>query len=202
MKKIVWFVFVILCIVVSFYPVLYFFLDERFGLLSSKSAELLASSAWRIGFNVHIIFGGISLLVGWPQFLKEWRISRPSLHRLLGKIYVISVLLSATAGVFIGLNATGGIVAKTGFVSLGIIWFATTLLAYLNIKKGQIADHQQWMTLSYAACFAAVTLRLWLPLLIILHHGDFEPAYRIVAWLCWVPNLLVALWWTRKGTGA
>ncbi|GAB4428835.1 MAG: hypothetical protein OHK0039_47410 [Bacteroidia bacterium] len=54
--------------------------------------------------------------------------------------------------------------------------------------------------ISYAACFAAVTLRLWLPILTAL-LGDFLPAYRIVAWLCWVPNLLVALaviWWQRR----
>jgi hypothetical protein len=47
------------------------------------------------------------------------------------------------------------------------------------------------MIYSYAACFAAVTLRIWLPLLISI-TGDFFIAYPIVAWLCWVPNLIVA----------
>jgi len=47
------------------------------------------------------------------------------------------------------------------------------------------------MIFSYAACFAAVTLRVWLPLLTIA-MGEFNSAYRIVAWLCWVPNLIVA----------
>ncbi len=47
------------------------------------------------------------------------------------------------------------------------------------------------MIYSYAACFAAVTLRLWLPMLTALFH-DFKTAYRIVAWLCWLPNLAVA----------
>lgn len=47
------------------------------------------------------------------------------------------------------------------------------------------------MVYSYALCFSAVTFRLWLPLLIWL-FSDFTPAYQLVAWLCWIPNLLVA----------
>ena len=53
------------------------------------------------------------------------------------------------------------------------------------------------MIYSYAACFAAVTLRIWLPLLIV-SLGDFITAYRIVAWLCWVPNLMVAYFLVDK----
>lgn len=47
------------------------------------------------------------------------------------------------------------------------------------------------MIYSYAACFAAVTLRVWLPLLMIV-SGDYLVAYIIVSWLCWVPNMVVA----------
>lgn len=39
--------------------------------------------------------------------------------------------------------------------------------------------------------------RVWLPLLI-MAFGDFIVAYSIVAWLCWVPNLLVANFIVRK----
>jgi len=55
------------------------------------------------------------------------------------------------------------------------------------------------MIYSYAECFAAVTLRIWLPLLTLV-LGEFLTAYRIVAWLCWVPNILFAyIWGRRKG---
>lgn len=198
MKKSTWWSFAVLCIVVGLYPLIYFMIDEKFGLLSTKPESLLTDIFWRIGFNVHIIFGGLALLVGWSQFSSNWRSKRPDLHRLVGKIYVFSVMLSALSGIFIGMNATGGFVAKAGFISLGLIWFSTTGLALFEIKKGHILQHQKLMIFSYAACFAAVTLRLWLPLLIMAHKGDFEAAYRIVSWLCWVPNLLVAWWLTRR----
>jgi uncharacterized membrane protein len=198
MKRLVWGIFALLCIAIGLYPSLYFLLDREFGLLSSKADELLGSVPWNIGFYVHIIFGGIALLVGWVQFNSKWRIAQPALHRKIGKLYVVTVLLSATAGVFIGKDATGGIVSQTGFILLGLIWFATTLLAFLRARQGNLTAHQKWMIFSYAACFAAVTLRLWLPLLMILHKGEFEPAYRIVAWLCWVPNLLMAWWMVNR----
>jgi hypothetical protein len=47
------------------------------------------------------------------------------------------------------------------------------------------------MVRNFALTFAAVTLRVWLP------AGTaagvpFAVAYPVVAWLCWVPNLLAA----------
>src|SRR5207342_2433215 len=112
-----------------------------------------------------------------------------SLHRTIGKVYIIAVLISSLASIGLGFFATGGIITSTGFICLGITWFTTTLLAYLEIMKLQVEQHRKLMIYSYAACFAAVTLRIFLPLLV-MAFGDFIIAYRIVAWLCWVPNLL------------
>jgi uncharacterized membrane protein len=192
MKKGIFFTLAISSIVIGLYPIAYFLVDEKFGLLNTKSTELLNDSIWRIGFYTHIGLGGLSLLVGWMQFNKNWRVNRPAQHRFIGKIYVLAVLFSALAGIFIGTNATGGLVPQVGFVSLGMVWLFTTIMAFLAIRRGEILLHQKLMIFSYAACFAAVTLRIWLPLLVALHHGDFLPAYRIVAWLCWVPNMAVA----------
>jgi hypothetical protein len=43
---------------------------------------------------------------------------------------------------------------------------------------------------SYAGTFGAVTLRLWLPFLMLV-FGEFLLSYQIVAWLSWLPNLIV-----------
>jgi hypothetical protein len=47
-------------------------------------------------------------------------------------------------------------------------------------------------------CCELVTLRLWLPILIVAYGGEFLPAYRWVAWLAWVPNLALAEWMIRR----
>lgn len=75
---------------------------------------------------------------------------------------------------------------------MALLWLATTAMAFLAVKKGEIVAHQNWMIRSYALCWAAVTLRLWLPVLQGVIGLDFIAAYLIVSWLCWVPNLVVA----------
>lgn len=200
-NKIIWFVFAFLAIGVSLYPILYIvsaFQEGEMGLRLSKNQELLNSTIWNIGFYGHITFGGIALLTGWSQFSKKLRRKRLQLHRNFGKIYVVSVLISGICGVGIGFFATGGWMASSGFISLGLVWLYTTYSAYFGVRKMNLALHEKMMIYSYAACFAAVTLRLWLPLLIMAHKGDFVPAYKIVAWLCWVPNILFATYLVRK----
>lgn len=191
-NRVAWFVFAFLAIGVSMYPTFYLFATEKFGLLFSKSDVLVTNRIWNIGFYGHITFGGIALLTGWSQFSKKIRSKRLQLHRNLGKIYVLSVLISGVCAVGIGFFATGGWISSLGFVILGLLWLSTTGWAYVAIIKKNIGLHQKMMVYSYAACFAAVTLRLWLPLLVIAHKGDFISAYKIVAWLCWVPNLVFA----------
>ncbi|WP_145859021.1 DUF2306 domain-containing protein [Pedobacter suwonensis] len=198
-KKGLWILFATFALLIGFYPTIYFLIDRKFGLLNSKSAELLSNTFWNIGFYTHIILGGVALLIGWTQFSPKMRNRRMVLHRKLGKAYVVSVLLSALAGIYIGFFATGGWVSSAGFICLGVVWFYTTLKAYLYIKNSEIVKHQKMMVFSYAVCFAAVTLRIWLPILTIM-FGDFFKAYLVVAWLCWIPNLIVAYLITNKAT--
>ncbi|MEX0363258.1 MAG: DUF2306 domain-containing protein [Allomuricauda sp.] len=196
-NKIAWVVFAFLAIGVGFYPVLYWVTSEPFGLLLGKAPALLENQLWNIGFYGHITFGGIALLTGWSQFSKKLRTRKLKLHRNLGKIYVISALISGVCAVYIGFHATGGWVASLGFIGLGLVWLYTTLKAYLAIRAKDLGLHQGMMIYSYAACFAAVTLRIWLPLLT-MAFGEFLIAYKIVAWLCWVPNMFLAYFWVRR----
>jgi hypothetical protein len=105
---------------------------------------------------------------------------------------LIAVLLSGTAGLYIAYYATGGLIAVLGFSGLAIGWVFTTSRAYSSIRNSNIDQHQYWMIRSYALCFAAVTLRIWIPLFQVALGMEFIHAYRIIAWLCWVPNLVVA----------
>lgn len=196
-KKIFKILIAITAILVGLYPFIYFFIDRKFGLLQSKTDGLLNNIFWNIGFYVHIILGGVALLIGWTQFGAKRRNKNLKLHRRIGKVYVVTALLSALTSIYIALYSTGGIIAALGFMCLGIIWFYTTLTAYLAIKNGNTLKHQKMMIFSYAACFSAVTLRIYLPLLTMWFH-DFTKAYLIVAWLSWLPNIVVAYFLVRQ----
>lgn len=197
MKKIPFILLAVFAICIGLYPITYFLVERTFGLLQFKSVEVLNAPLWNIGFYGHIIPAGVALLIGWVQFSKKWRNTNIQLHRTIGKVYIISVLISGVCSLYISLFATGGIISAFGFASLGIVWLATTILAFMAVKNGDLKQHEQYMIYSYAACFGAVTLRIWLPLLQGA-FGDFVTAYKIVAWLSWIPNMVVAYFIIRK----
>ena len=186
-----WGVFIFFAIGVGIYPAMYFLLDMSQGLLASKSAEVQQSSVWRAAFYFHITFGGLALLTGWSQFLKEFRNRNLSFHRTLGKIYLVCVTISGFCGLYIAFFATGGVVSAAGFSGLALAWLFTTSSAYRSIRAKDRDNHERWMIRSYALTFAAVTLRIYLPLSAIFGL-EFNDAYRVIAWMCWVPNLFVA----------
>lgn len=190
-SKLSYWLFVGLAFCIGLYPLSYFVLDRHFGLLQTKTKELLADPIWNTFFYIHIIFGGIALLIGWIQFSKNLRTKKIQLHRNIGKMYFVSVLLSGTSGLYVAMFATGGIVSITGFALLALVWLATSIRAYTAVRSKNILLHEKMMIYSYAACFSAVTLRIFLGLGMGIFK-DFDLVYPICAWLCWVPNILIA----------
>lgn len=191
-----WFVFALVAISVGLYPLGYALSDvlENYGLLSQKAPEIVNSTLWTVFFYIHIYLGGLSLLIGWSLFSKRYRQRSISTHRFLDKIYIISVILGGLSGLYIAFFASGGLIAQAGFTALALVWLFTTIKAYIAIRIQNIESHRDWMIRSYAITFAAVTLRIWLPLFQFVLGMDFLSAYIVVAWLCWVPNLLWAEW--------
>lgn len=191
--KISWFLFGFFSIAVGLYPILYFVFGRQFGVLNAHDAEQLSNLLWNTAFYTHITLGGLALAVGWIQFNQKLRDRNRKLHKRIGMIYVTAVFFSGLAGVYVAIYTLGGMVASLGFVCLGITWLTTTMMGWKTAKAKDFDSHENWMIFSYAACFAAVTLRIYLPILENL-LGGFIPAYQVVAWLCWVPNMAVAYW--------
>ncbi len=131
------------------------------------------------------------------QFSTRLRTGRPAAHRWMGRAYALGVLLSGIAGLVLALRTSAGPVASSGFAILAVLWLAVTAQAVRLAMLRRIAEHRRWMIRSAALTFAAVTLRLYLPILTAAF--GFETGYPPVAWLCWVPNVLIAEWWLRRG---
>jgi uncharacterized membrane protein len=187
-----------LAALVVLYALAYVALGER--VYPPHLAASFRARPW--GIYPHAFFGALALGLGPLQFHQGLRVRRRALHRALGKLYVASCLLAGAAGLYMAYYAFGGWPTRLGFGALALVLLATTARAYAAARRADIAAHRAWMLRSYALIFAAVTLRLELPLLAVT-VGGFLPAYRAVAWLCWVPNLLWAEWYVRPhGHGA
>jgi uncharacterized membrane protein len=164
--------------------------------LSPLAAQLVAARPW-IALS-HFGAGGVALAVGVLQLFAQVRRRRPALHRWLGRLYVLAVAISGSAGLFMATQTTAGRVAACGFAALAVLWLWTTLHAYRAIRARQVQRHRIWMLRSFALTLAAVTLRIYLPLSQ-LAGVSFDAAYAAIAWLCWVPNLLLAEYLRRRG---
>ncbi len=149
-------------------------------------------NAHKWGIYTHIFASAIALLLGPLQFSQNLRATRPYLHRWLGRVYLsVGVGLGGIAAFYMSIFAYGGLVAKLGFACLAVAWIWTGFFAYRAIRRGAIKEHRRWMVRNFSLTLAAVSLRIYLPSSM-LASIPFEIAYPIIAWLCWVPNWLVA----------
>jgi uncharacterized membrane protein len=150
-----------------------------------------------------VVCGVLALLMGPLQFARRLRRRFVRAHRATGIIYVASATGLAVSGLILAPTAYTGPVAATGFTLLGVGTLFTTWTALRMVMAHRYAEHRRWMTLSFSLIWAGVMLRIWTPIYSALAgtglvHFSFETAYAGIAWLCWVPNLLFALWLTRR----
>lgn len=151
-----------------------------------------AFAAHPIRILVHVVCSAVALGVGPLQFFPALR-ARPRLHRALGYIYATAVLGGGLSGFATAFIAYGGLVSRVGFGLLAVLWLGTTVAAVQAARRLDFAGHEEWALRSFGLTFAAVTLRIYLG--VFLATGvAFEQFYPVLAWLCWVPNLLVVEW--------
>jgi uncharacterized membrane protein YozB (DUF420 family) len=145
----------------------------------------------------HATFASIALLAGPWQFLPLIRRRWLAVHRWTGRAYCATVVLGWLASIPIAAHANTGAVASAGFLTLGMCWITATAAGFLSIRSGNVAAHRAWMLRSYALTAAAITLRIYLPISI-LTRIPISTSYPIIAWACWIPNLIFAEWLLRR----
>lgn len=195
LKKAPLYVAYALIMLVALYALTYFIPTFKPPFLQNKPLD---NTVWRVAFWTHVGLGALALALGPFQLSTKRRQRNLLLHRKLGKLYIISILLASVCAFYAAFFTDSGWIAGSGFATLAVAWFYTTLRAYQTIRQGQVNQHRDWMYRSYAVTLAAVTLRIILPVELALLGLPFSLAYPIVAWLCWVPNLIVVEWWLSK----
>lgn len=164
--------------------------------------NVIANRFADVALTLHAGLAAAALILGPLQFFRRKDGRRAAWHRITGVAYMAACLGSAPAGLMLALGVTAGPIAGVGFGLLAVVWFWTTAMGLRAVLAGRYAEHGRWMVRSFALTFAAVTLRLYMPLAALL-PVDGEDAYRAIAFLCWIPNLLaVELWLSSRPRAA
>ncbi|HKO96529.1 MAG TPA: DUF2306 domain-containing protein [Pyrinomonadaceae bacterium] len=188
LKIAAWLAMLILALLIAVISFRYFILSPELAAgppLAKRFAQYITPLLFHAGGGI------VALSLGPWGFWNGLRNRYLRLHRWMGRIYLLAVLVGSIAGLYLAATAFGGLPTRIGFGMLGALWLISGVMAYLHIRRGNVQIHRQWMIRNYALTFSAVMLRLWLPLFFSLGY-EFTEAYTTVAWLCWVPNLLVA----------
>lgn len=164
--------------------------DSAFLLIKQ---DVIIYTHYKIAFITHVFSSILVLPAGFTQFSKKLRTSYPNIHRGMGWLYIIVVLgFAAPSGLWIGFFANGGIYTQIAFCLLAILWFYFTVKALLTAKSQEYHKHKNFMIRSFALALSAITLRAWKFSLVYLFHPHPMDVYRVVAWLGWILNLLIA----------
>jgi len=165
--------------------------------LMIKQTEVTSRPAYLPIFYIHVYSSIFALLAGFIAVFFDKNLKY--LHRFSGRIYVfVTLIFSSLSGIYIGIFANGGWIAKVSFVLLGVFWFCTTYKSYSEIRKKNIVQHKFWMWRSYALAVSAITLRMWKVILVYLFQPNPMDVYQVIAWLGWIPNLLLVEYLIKK----
>ena len=150
---------------------------------------------------LHILPGGLLLLLAPFQFSRRIRSRRIRFHRGSGRVLVASAVVSALAGLHFGLRMPYGGTAEAAVIAVfGAILLVSVTLAVVAIRRGDVARHREWMIRVFAVAVGIATVRVvGMVLDVWLTPAGVGPAdvFVLSLWTGWILTLAVAEGWIR-----
>ena len=139
----------------------------------------------------HILAGVIALLTGPVQLWLGLNRRTAVPHRVLGVVYVFTVVMSAGASFYLAAHTDFGWVFALGFGSMALVWIVTTGLATVAISLRRVEQHREWMIRSYVVTFAFVTFRILDTIFETAKFGTMVERLTAASWLAWALPLFI-----------
>jgi len=164
----------------------------------TRGADHVAYHIENVGviLAVHMITGGLAILLVPIQVSRMWRRGDRRKHVYLGWLLVPIVAIAALTTPPISFNMNEPFWSELGFAMGSIAWFCALVMGIWSIKTKQFERHRRWMVMMAALSFGAVSFRLQLPILRLF--WDMDVVFPYLGWTCWVPNVLVVAWWWHR----
>ncbi len=185
-KHVLWVVFVLMA--------LFVLLTRERSLLDPASflRQRYAPVPWLM--FIHGIPAALALVLGIFQFSTRLRQRHLQVHRVMGRIYVASMIIGAPAAVVVAFKLPipslflGSLVQSGG-------WIIATATALYCVRTGKIQQHKEWMMRGYPFAMAFVVNRVILSIPAVQAMGVFgviTVVWSTNAVACFLPSYLIA----------
>lgn len=160
----------------------------------------------------HLIPAVFIAVLGPLQFVRPLRRKFLNVHRWSGRVFVLSGVIGALTGFFIGAFYPFAGVDGPGLnESMSLVFWSPMILFCLymaidRIKKKMHGPHREWMIRGFSLMVAIATERVILGIMVLVTGLDMEILFGITIWMAIAVNMIVAECWiilTRTpGNGA
>lgn len=152
--------------------------------LRGREQSFFGSYQWN--FNVHIISGPCTLILGMLLLNRTFLQHFPKWHRFLGRTQVILILtMVAPTGLWMAAYAESGFIAGVAFAGLAISTALCAVLGWRCAVNRRFAEHRIWMQRCFALLCAAVVQRV-LGGLGTVTDVEFESFNTYSPWVSWL----------------
>lgn len=178
--------------------------DDPFA--SERAAELdrfdSRYAAHRVVALLHVVPGGLFLVLASLQFSSRIRSRFIQYHRRAGRLLVVVAFVTTGPALYFGLLMPYGGPGEAAAIALfGALFLLTIGVGFAAIRRGQVARHREWMIRAFAIALGISTVRIVGPVFdIALTPAGFRPPVLFVfaVWTGWILTLAAAELWIRR----
>jgi uncharacterized membrane protein len=173
---------------------LFVLLTRDLTLLDSHSflRQRYAAIPWLM--FAHGIPGTLALFLGIFQFSNRLRRRYLQLHRVMGRIYVGCVAISAPVAVIVAISLPVITLTMASIIQ-AVGWLTTTATGLYCVRTGRIQQHREWMIRSYPFAMVFVVVRVINSIPAIARMGPVGVAtvvWSVIATACFLPSFVIA----------
>ena len=141
----------------------------------------------------HGLLGAIALFIAPLQFSNRLRQRHLRLHRILGRIYVAGVAVSAPVAIHVAI-VQGPPILVMAAITQSTGWILTTAIALYCIRTGNVQQHRQWMIRSYPFAMVFIFTRSLFAIPAIQRLGEVgivSVVWSCIAAACFIPSFVI-----------
>ena len=139
----------------------------------------------------HITAGGGALISGIVQFWPKLRNFSWKLHRVIGYLYLLAVLVSSLSALILASTTARSISWGYSFTLQvwASVWISATFIAWWTAFRRQFKLHKEWMMRSYIVTVAFLVSGFALKIPYVQQLGSFEEVSVPMFWMGWAVPL-------------